>query len=419
MKTAFILLFLFIYSTVLHAQTFVANYDESKIPVYSLPDALVFNNGKPVKSSKDWVNRRRELFAVFEKEMYGKVPDGKVTSTITEISKDENACNGLAVRKEIRIILSREGNEIALNLLIYLPKSEKKASLFLGYNFSGNHTVSAESGIQIATSWVRNNPASGITKNLSTEAGRGSDAASWPVSEIIQRGYGVATLYYGDVDPDFDDGFHNGVHSLFKIQRDSSSWGSVAAWAWGLSRVMDCLEKINEVNSKQVIVLGHSRLGKAALWAGVSDPRFAIVISNESGSGGAALSMRKYGETITRTNQAFPHWFCGNFKKYNNKEESLPFDQHELLALIAPRPLYVSTAEEDRWGDPKGSFLACVAASPVYQLLQTEGFPGRVMPALETPVIGTIGYHIRPGKHDVKPYDWKCFMNFADKHFKK
>ncbi len=355
---------------------------------------------------------------MFENQMYGKVPDGKVSSSFIEISKDENACNGKAIRREVQLILSREEQKIALNLLIYLPKSAKKSPVFLAYNFSGNHTITNEADIQIATSWVRNNTAFGITDNHSTEAARGSDADSWPLNDIIDRGYGVATLCYCDVDPDFDDGFKNGVHALINSPRDGSSWGSVAAWAWGLSRVMDYLEKVNEVDPQKIVVMGHSRLGKATLWAGATDKRFAIVISNESGSGGAALSLRKYGETITRTNTSFPHWFCDNFKKYNNKEETLPFDQHELLALIAPRPVYVATAEEDRWGDPKGSFLACIAASPVYQLLGKEGFPGREMPALEKPVVGTIGYHIRPGKHDVMPFDWKCYMDFADKYLK-
>ncbi len=419
MKKACLSVFLFLFCSLLFGQTFVANYDEAKVPAYQLPDPLVFSNGKAVKTAKDWAKRRSELFTVFEKDMYGKVPAGKVTTTISEISKDENACSGLAVRREIQITLSHERKSAVLYLLVYLPKSADRSPLFLGYNFSGNHTISAETGIRVTTSWVRNNPALGITNNLSTESARETDAGSWDIGEIIKRGYGLATLYYGDVDPDFDDGFKNGVHALFAAPHDGSSWGSIAAWAWGLSRVMDCLEKIKEVDSQKVIVFGHSRLGKTALWAGVTDPRFAIVISNESGSGGAALSARKYGETITRTNTSFPHWFCGNFKKYNNKEETLPFDQHELLALVAPRPLYISTAEEDRWGDPKGSFLACVAAAPVYKLLGKEGFPETTMPALETPVAGTIGYHIRPGKHAVMPYDWRCFMDFADKFFNK
>lgn len=415
--TAAILLF---FAAQLSAQqNFVANYDESKVPAYQLPDPLKFNDGKPVLSPKDWLKRRSEIFSLFENQMYGKVSEGKTKLTFKEISRDENACGGSAVRREIEITLSKEGRSIPLNLLMYLPKSSKKSPLFLSYNFSGNHTTSKDKGLRICSSWVRNNASLGISNNQSTEANRGSDQATWPVNDIIHRGYGLATLYYGDVDPDFDDGFKNGVHALFSAPRDGASWGSIAAWAWGLSRVMDYLEKVKEVDSKHVMVMGHSRLGKATLWAGATDKRFAIVISNESGSGGAALSMRKIGETITRTNTSFPHWFCGNFKNYNNKEETLPFDQHEVLALMAPRPVYVSTALEDQWGDPKGSFLACVGASPVYELLGLKGFPGKEMPGLEQPVVGTIGFHIRPGKHDVKPYDWSCFMDFADKDFKK
>lgn len=418
MHFKFFILFFLIYSVSVHSQTFVPNYDESKVPVFVLPDPLVFNNGQVVKSPGDWSKRRVELIQVFENEMYGKVPAGKFTVTFTETSRLDNSCNGLATRREIRIIISREDRQVPLNLLVYLPKSSKKSPLFLGYNFSGNHTVSAEPGIQVTASWVRNNAALGITGNRSTESLRGSDTASWPVSEIIKRGYGVATLYYGDVDPDFNDGFQNGVHGLYSSPRDSSSWGSVAAWAWGLSRVMDCLSKMKEVNHDHVIVIGHSRLGKAALWAGVKDQRFAVVISNESGCGGAALSRRKYGETVARINSSFPHWFCDNFKKFNEKEETLPFDQHELLSLVAPRPVYVSTAEDDRWGDPKGSFLACVAASPVYQLLGKEGFPCKEMPPSEKQVAGTIGYHIRPGKHNITAFDWHSFMNFTDSYFK-
>ena len=199
MKLAFLPVILLLFPIMLEAQTFVANYDESKVPAYVLPDPLVFGNGKALKNSKEWPARRSELLRIFEKEMYGKVPEGKVNSSFSEISKDENACNGLAVRKEVRLILNRGGKEVSLYLLIYLPKSTKKSPVFLGYNFNGNHTISIDPQIRICTSWVRNNPAQGITDNHATEAARGIDAASWPVDEIIKRGYGVATLYYGDV----------------------------------------------------------------------------------------------------------------------------------------------------------------------------------------------------------------------------
>jgi len=419
MKPIISLILLFLLSANLFGQGFVANYDESKMPAYTLADPLIFNNGTVVKNQKDWEQRRTELLELFKKEVYGITPAGKVAITSKLLSENDQACNGLAIRREVQLKLQKNGEEVLLNLLIYLPKSTKKAPVFLSYNFSGNHTVAKDPGIAVTSSWVENSASSGITANRSNESLRGSNSSAWPVEEIIARGYGVATLYYGDVDPDYNDGFHNGVMRLFSEKRDSSSWGNIAAWAWGLSRVMDYLENAKGVDGKKVMVLGHSRLGKAALWAGANDPRFAMVISNESGCAGAALSKRIYGETVGRINNSFPHWFCLNFRKYNEKEENLPVDQHELLALIAPRPLYVCSAEEDRWSDPKGEFLSCVAASPVYELLGKKGFPAKDFPELEHPVTGTIGYHIRPGKHAINSYDWSCFMNFADNCFKK
>ena len=401
-----------------NSQEFVPNYDESKVPAYTLPDPLNFNNGLKVSSKDDWTKRRAELYSIFEHEVYGISPVWNGRLTAKEISADPHALGDKAVRREIRIRLQNGDRELEFTLLVYLPHASAPAPVFLGYNFSGNHSVTDEKGISITTSWMRNDPEEGVTGNKASEKGRGKSASQWQVRELISRGYGLVTLYYGDIDPDFDDGFKNGVHGLYGGKRDSASWGSIAGWAWGLSRVMDWIEKTPSIDSKRVIVMGHSRLGKAALWAGASDKRFSIVVSNNSGCGGAALSKRIYGETVGRINTSFPHWFCTNFSKYNEKESLLPVDQHELLALMAPRPVYVASAEEDKWADPPGEFLSCLYASPVYTLLGLQGFPAKVMPQVNSPVTGgDIGYHVRSGGHDVKLYDWQRYLDFADYHF--
>lgn len=400
------------------AQQFVPNYDETKVPVYTLPDPLVFNDGSAVISKKDWDKRRSEIYHIFEKEVFGIVPKWKGNVKPTIVSQKADALGGLAKRKEIRLDLVNGDRKISVMVLIYLPVKSKEAPVFLGYNFDGNHTTTNEPDVLLPESWVSNNKGYGITDNRANERGRGGALSMWPIKEIVSQGFGVATVYYGDVDPDFNDGFENGIQSLFDAKRDSASWGSIAAWSWGLSRVMDYFETDKEINAKKVMVMGHSRLGKTSLWAGASDHRFAITISNNSGCGGAAISRRKFGETVGRINNSFPHWFCDNFKRYNGKEELIPVDQHELLALIAPRPVYVASAAEDLWADPKGEFLSCVYASPVYELLGLKGLPSKEMPASSKPLTGTIAYHIRPGKHDVILYDWQCYMDFAANYFK-
>lgn len=397
------------------------NYDESKVPTYTLPDPLRFEAGHAVASPDQWPARRAELMTLFAEQMYGVMPPAPAKLKYTVMESSDHALDGLATRKQVRIFFGKKNKMPFMDLLIYLPRAAQgPVPIFLAPNFKGNHTVHTDPAILLPQSWMANDADAGVTDHRASEKGRGIRTNRWSIELILQRGYGVATVYYGDIDPDYDDEFQNGIHPLFykKGQRapEVQEWGSIAAWAWGLSRGLDYLLSDPAVNGKHVVLMGHSRLGKAAMWAGATDERFAVVISNDSGCGGAAISRRKFGETVQRINTSFPHWFCDNFTAYNDREETLPFDQHQLVALMAPRPVLVCSAVEDQWADPKGEFLSCVGASPVYELLGLKGIGTATMPGLHQLTGATVGYHIRAGGHDVTEVDWKAYIDFADQN---
>jgi len=396
---------------------FEANYDEAKVPDCELPDPLTAEDGTAVSGSSDWPSRRAELLSLFETHVYGRTPSKKID--LRTVVMEEGDAGDCGVRKQIRFYFTLEDARPYADLLLYLPTAPRACATFVGLNFQGNHTIQADPEILLSDVWMREK-GEGVVDHRSTEAARGSSSSRWPVSSIVARGYGVATLYCGDLDPDYDDGYSNGVHPLFYADGQSKphadEWGTIGAWAWGLCRALDYFETDDDIDASRVAVMGHSRLGKTALWAGAQDERFAIVISNDSGCGGAALSRRRFGETVGRINESFPHWFCDNFRQYGENEDALPVDQHALVSLMAPRPVYVTSAEDDGWADPKGEFLAARYADPVYRLLGTDGLDAETMPGIHEPVTSRIGYHIRAGGHDVTAYDWDRWMDFADKH---
>jgi len=406
------------------------NYDEQQVPGYVLPPVLP--DGMTGEASRlHWVQaRRQEILGLFERHVYGKTPTAQVEITSRVTEESNHAFDGLATRQQVRLTISPAQNltsdavnrSIEIDVLIYAPKStRKRVPAFIGLNFYGNQTVHPDPEIQISKRWMRGNAKIGIVDSRATEATRGVYQERWQARLLIERGYGLVTAYCGDIDPDnYRHDFSDGVHPLFyepgQTQPADDEWGTIGAWAWGLSQIQSWLEASHLVDANRLAVIGHSRLGKTALWAAAQDQRFAMAISNNSGCGGAALYRRCYGERIHHLLQPVGYWFCRNHASHAQRESELPVDQHMLLALMAPRPVYVASAVEDKWSDPRGEFLSARHASPVYELFGLKGLTGQQMPVVDKPVMNRIGYHVRSGDHDVTRFDWQQYLAFADKH---
>jgi hypothetical protein len=402
------------------------NRDESKVIPYTLPDVLKCEDGTIVRDVKTWREKRRlEILQAYFTNMYGRTP-AVTTHLRFEITKvDPKALDGLATRKEITIHLFDDPAAPTIALMLYIPNQRTKpAPAFLGLNYFGNQCVHPDPSITASTLWMRPMAANGVVNNRATEATRGTHALRWPLELALKRGYAVATYYYGDLEPDHADGWKTGLRGYLlrregRTELAADEWGALGVWAWGLSRAMDYLVTDAAIDPKQVAVFGHSRHGKTALWCGAQDERFAIVISNDSGEGGASLSRRNFGETIAVSLHSAAYWYCGNYRKFSDRADALPTDQHMLLALAAPRPLYVASAEKDALADPKGEFLSAVHAAPVYRLYGLTGLGVTEMPGVEHPIGDTIGYHLRAGEHNILAYDWEQFMTFADRHYRR
>lgn len=397
-------------------EPFVANYDESKVGNYPLPDPLVRPDGSIVQNTKQWNQQRKYWLGEYERIMFGKMPKTKLQQESRLISKTI-IMNGKAIQYVWDLIFA---GKYKVSILGVLPNTSKKSAVFLGLNFCGNQTTSFDKNIPISNRYVVCNGADGYKNHMGEEGSRGNWEGRWQFEKVIEAGMGSITVSCADFEEDFDQGYRNGVRTLLakELGLTADEWSANGAWAWGLSRVMDFLETQSMIDSKKVVLHGHSRLGKAALWAGACDQRFAAIISNESGEGGAAISRRNYGENLWRITNSFPHWFYKDYKNYAYKEHELPFDSPVLLSLQAPRPLYVSSAVGDQWSDPLGEFLGTQQTEGVYQLYHKVGIKNEVFPKLNTPVGNHIRYHIREGKHDINAYDWLQYIRFAQEELK-
>ncbi len=389
-----------------------------------LPDLLVLKNGKKITTKEEWQSLKKpELTDSIQKYMYGYLPPIPKKIEAELLFENRQALDGLATLQEFALKVGPKDSPPIYLLLAIPNKRIGKVPTFIGINFCGNHAVLPDKQIHLPTIWMypTNNPKNkGGDKNRANEGQRGSQVRVWNIEETIKEGYAVATFYNGDLDPDRSDK-REGIRPYLpksKANGEDSTSGSIAVWAWGVHRVVDFLLQRKEIDESRLIVVGHSRLGKTALLAGALDERIAMVMPHQAGCGGTAPSRGKMGESVRQINERFPHWFCGYFKKFNNCPDRLPFDQHALVALCAPRPVLFSNAKEDSWSNPMGQFEVLHAANPVYALYHINGITAK-QPELGHLINSHLGYYYREGKHSMTAEDWKVFIQFANAHLTK
>jgi len=413
--TCFVIVFLF--SSMAFPQPLP---DVSALPsIQELPDPLIMFDGTPVTTRNQWFKKRRpELKRLFQHYMYGYMP--KPPNNVHAVTRHvhHDFFNSKATTKELSISFGPPAAP-PIDLLLIIPnKRSGPVPVLLGLNFCGNHSVVKDPRISLCRSWIRRK-CSTSGSNHATEDDRGKSAERWPIQMAIERGYAVATFYYGDIDPDKPD-FTDGIHPHYRKpgQKDQGphDWGAIAAWAWGLHRAVDYLYTDRDIDNKGIVVFGHSRNGKAALLAAAFDERIDLVIPHQAGCGGSSPSRSKMGESVTQINTTFPHWFNDTFPEFNGKENRLPFDQNCLIALVAPRPVLFTNGVKDGWSDPPGQFEALKAADPVYRFLGVGGLNAKSMPSLGKLIDSRLGYYIQTGGHTINKEYWKVFLDFADKH---
>ena len=405
-----------------------------------LPDPLVLLSGERVATPEDWFKRRRpELAELFQHYMYGYMPPAPDRIETTTRFVEPKYLGGKATLKEVEIRFGppKTPDRVAggtpatpprpamtcppIRLLVASPNGlSRPAPAFVGLNFYGNHVIVKDPRVALPDTWV-GKECPGAVANRATDTGRGGRPDAWPIEKIIARGYALATFYQGDIDPDVHD-FSDGVHPHYyrpgQLSPGPHDWGTIAAWAWGLSRAVDYLVTDPAIDGRRIATIGHSRNGKAALVAAAFDERIAAAYPHQAGCGGTAPSRCTVGETVQQINDVFPHWFCGEFKRFNGRPDLLPFDQHCLVAMVAPRPVLFSNATLDTHANPAGQFEVLRAADPVYRLLGVDGLGAATLPPVAKLLDSRLGYFIREGKHSVEPIDWDAFLAFADRRLR-
>jgi hypothetical protein len=389
----------------------------------ALPDPLVMRDGTKIATQADWEAKRKpELKALLQHYMYGHIPP-RPKSQEFKVGDARECLNGKALIRNVTIESTDPKTGHPLHVVLITPKDVKNPPVFVGMNFCGNHTLLDDSQIPLPTGWVRNS-CTGAKDERATEEGRGSQKDVWNVDLIVDRGYALASFYSGDIDPDTPDLADGIGPTYFKNGSEPAGDdpGTIALWAWGFQRVVDLLvETPGLVDAQRIAIVGHSRNGKTALLAGAFDDRVALIIPHQAGCGGTAPSRTDdpKAESVKRINTAFPHWFSDNFVAFGDDTSKLPFDQHCLLALCAPRPVLYSNAQEDQWANPNGQFEMLRAADPVYKLYGVEGLDPSAKPEIGKLTTSRLGYFLREGKHSMSREDWEVFLDYADVHLKR
>ena len=395
------------------------NYTEANVPAYTLPELLTLQDGEKVTDTKTWNEKRRpEILRLLVENQFGQAMGNPVDVSFTVFDKGTPVFEGKALRKQVTMHF---GKGPQADLLIYLPANAVKPSpLLLNIGFMANNQTVNDSGVKEGWTWNR--------ERQRVPAGRESMFPKTDVMQFIERGYGFATVNYGDFEPDFSGGLEFGIRKQYlkpgQTEPAPDEWGAIAAWAWGLSRTMDYFETDPGIDASRVAITGVSRLGKTALWTAASDPRFAMAIPSCSGQGGAAISRRNYGETIKLITlpQRYGYQFCGNYAKWGDAPDRAPMDAHMLIALMAPRPVLLQTGDTDKWSDPMGEFKAAVAAEPVYELFGEKGLGTDRVPKSGVPILHDIGYYMHNGGHGMNAADgtsdWNVYLDFMDMHLK-